>query len=156
MGSYALDTMVWRDLDVTLEAPSISVSDFFVLGGSLVAQLNPIKMSFRNERLARSPGLPIGLYWGMYLGDERAGAWKIDVWAVDVEHIEKDLALRKTIVEKLTPKSRRAILEIKSRCWQDPGYRRDFYALDIYKAVLDAGVTDINGFRSYLTRTKGV
>jgi hypothetical protein len=37
-------------------------------------------MHFRDESTAGTPGLPCGFYWGIYLGDERSGAWKIDIW----------------------------------------------------------------------------
>jgi hypothetical protein len=30
-------------------------------------------MSFRNELIAKTKGLPTGLYWGIYFGNERAG-----------------------------------------------------------------------------------
>src|SRR5689334_17744917 len=82
-GSYALKLMTWRDLDIYLQYENISEEKFFELGAEIVASFQPVKMSFRNERLARTQGLPPGLYWGIYLGDEKAGAWKIDIWAMN-------------------------------------------------------------------------
>src|SRR4051794_17411125 len=81
-GSYSLGLMTWRDLDVYLEVDNFSETDFFLLGSKICSVFTPIKMSFRNELLAKTKGLPSGLYWGVYLGNERAGAWKIDIWAV--------------------------------------------------------------------------
>ena len=82
-GSYALGLMTWRDLDIYLETEHISDVDFFKLGGEISNLLQPVKMSFRNELIAKTPGLPAGLYWGIYLGDERQGAWKVDMWAAN-------------------------------------------------------------------------
>src|SRR5688500_8193348 len=79
-GSYALDLMTWRDLDIYLEGEELNDLDFFQLGASISMNLKPVKMSFRNELIAKTKGLPNGLYWGVYLGDERSGAWKIDIW----------------------------------------------------------------------------
>jgi hypothetical protein len=153
-GSYSLGLMTWRDLDIYLEIDVFSETDFFALGGKICSAFNPVKMSFRNELLAKTKGLPEGLYWGIYLGDERAGAWKIDIWAVGAPECQRLLRYCAAIEQKLTPDAAERILEIKSRCWQDPQYRRSYSSADIYDAVLEKGVADIEGFRAYLQNTK--
>lgn len=82
-GSFELDLMTWRDLDIYLETSNFSETEFFKMGGEIAKLLDPVKMSYRNELIAKTDGLPSGLYWGIYLGNERTGAWKIDVWAID-------------------------------------------------------------------------
>jgi len=149
-GSYDLDLMTWRDLDIYLQTDSISEENFFSLGGEITTLLHPAKMSFRNERLAKTEGLPNGFYWGVYLGNERAGAWKIDIWAVNKDECEQLLRYCRALKEQLTPESSLKILEIKSQCWQHPEYRRSFSSKDIYEAVLQNGVSDIDGFRDYI------
>jgi hypothetical protein len=69
--------MTWRDLDIHLVREQADVRAFFALGGEIAALLAPPRMHFRDESRQRTPGLPPGFYWGVYLGDERAGAWKI-------------------------------------------------------------------------------
>ncbi len=78
-GSYVLKLMAWRDLDVYLEKDGMLDKDFFELGGEIAAVLRPVKMNFRDGRIDRAEALPEGLYWGIYLGNEREGAWKIDI-----------------------------------------------------------------------------
>src|SRR5437868_8420542 len=70
-GSYDLNLMTWRDLDIYLEVDSVSLNDFFILGGKIAEVMHPVKMSFRNELAGKTQGLPSGLYWGIYLGNER-------------------------------------------------------------------------------------
>jgi hypothetical protein len=149
-GSYALDLMTWRDLDIYLEADSLPETDFFNLGSKICTALQPVKMSFRNERMAKTPGLPHGLYWGIYLGNERAGAWKIDIWAVDRADCAALLAHCANRKQQLTPAAVQHILAIKSQCWQDPAYRRSYSSDDIYTAVLEKNIADLEGFRAYL------
>lgn len=149
-GSYALDLMTWRDLDIYLEADNLQETDFFRLGSKICAALQPVKMSFRNERIGKSAGLPHGLYWGIYLGNERAGAWKIDIWAVEKVECATLLAHCSDRKQQLTPAAMRHILAIKSQCWQDPAYRRSYSSDDIYTAVLEKNITDLEGFRAYL------
>lgn len=154
-GSYALKLMAWRDLDLYLVTEELRLSEFFCLGGKIADLLTPTKMSFRNERVARTEGLPVGLYWGIYLGDERAGAWKIDLWAVSKEQFRALDEFCQNIERRLTAAARRKIIEIKAQCWMKPGYRRTFSSRDIYEAVLAEGVGDLAAFDAYLQRVKG-
>ena len=154
-GSYLLNLMTWRDLDIYLEMDKLNEEKFFELGNKINALLKPVKMSFRNELLAKSKGLPEGLYWGIYLGDERKGAWKVDVWAVETKECKRLTEYCEALKQKITPGDALRILEIKSQCWMDPGYRRTYSSGDIYTAVLGKNVTDIEGFREYLRTVSG-
>lgn len=149
-GSYALDLMTWRDLDIYIETENISEQKFFTLGSEINSRFNPVKMSYRNERIIQTQGLPVGLYWGVYFGNERKGAWKIDIWAVDAQECGQRIKFCDDIAQRLTPLSRQIILAIKSQCWQDAEYRRSYSSNDIYEAVLDNGITTIEDFRKYL------
>jgi hypothetical protein len=142
--------MTWRDLDIYLETDLISEQRFFQLGGELSAALSPLRMHFRNERIAKTEGLPDGLYWGIYLGAERQGAWKIDVWAVCADECDRLIKYCETIREQLDDTLASAILSIKSQCWQDPEYRRVYSSAHIYEAVLKGGVRNLKGFWDYL------
>ncbi len=153
-GSYALGLMVWRDLDLYLETKQLSLTQFFMLGGDLANLLTPIRMSFRNERIARTPGLPHGLYWGVYLGNGSHGAWKIDVWAIEPEQYQALSSHQEAIADTLTPETRRTILNIKAAIWNKPDYRRTFSSQDVYQAVLQHDVTTLDEFWNYV-RQKG-
>jgi hypothetical protein len=156
VGSYALQLMTWRDLDIHLVDDDPRVEVFFDLGGRLAALLHPHRMHFRDESTTRTPDLPCGLYWGVYLGDERRGAWKIDIWQTDAQGFESVRRFCDGIAGRLDPSSRQAILSIKSACWAHPEYRRGFTSADVYDAVLDRGVRDVAGFWRDLMERKGV
>lgn len=156
VGSYALGLMTWRDLDVHLIRESVSVEEFFGLGGRIAALLKPHRMHFRDESAVATKGLPHGLYWGVYLGDERAGAWKIDVWLTDRAGFEPTQEFAEHLASRLTDEKRKTIVSIKEACWRHPEYRRGFTSADVYSAVLDRGVRDVAGFWSDLRMTKGI
>ncbi len=153
-GSYSLNLMTWRDLDIYIQNENMSEAEFFQLGAEINKKYNPVKMSYRNERITQTKGLPPGLYWGVYSGNERNGAWKIDIWAVDENECRRLLKFCDDIAAKLTLFTKQIILTIKSSCWQDPEYRRSYTSNDIYKAVLDNEVTSLEEFRSYLERNQ--
>ena len=156
VGSYALGLMTWRDLDVHVVREDTSVEDFFALGGSIASLLKPHRMHFRDETRVATEGLPRGLYWGVYLGDERAGAWKIDVWLTDRAGFEPTRKFGERLASRLTDENRKVIVSIKEASWRHPEYRRGFTSSDIYSAVLERGVRDVAGFWSDLKMTKGI
>jgi hypothetical protein len=156
VGSYALRLMAWRDLDIHLVRQDLGVDTFFSLGGRIATLLHPHRMHYRNESLIQTPDLPRGLYWGVYLGDERRGAWKIDIWQTNQHEFESVRRFGDDISKRLSAATRQAILEIKDVCWAHPEYRRGFSSADIYSAVLDRGVRDVPGFWADLRERKGI
>ena len=110
-------------------------------------------MHFRDETTEQTPGLPRGLYWGIYLGDERKGAWKIDIWATSRADFEPSRQFSEKIQQRLTPDTRERILEIKSACWQHPDYRKTFSSADIYDAVFEHGIRTVDQFWSLRRRS---
>jgi hypothetical protein len=150
VGSYALRLMVWRDLDIHLVQPRPDRNAFFELGARVANLLKPPRMHYRDETIAATPGLPNGLYWGVYLGDERAGAWKIDLWMTEPQVFQTIRAYGEQLGARLTASARSNIMQIKSACWQHPEYRRGFSSSDIYLAVLDHNVVDVEGFWTFL------
>ena len=149
-GSYALRLMTWRDLDIYLESPAITVPEFFALGSRIAALLDPWKMFFTNNRAQFDANYPPGLYWGIRLGDVRSGAWKIDLWAMDSAACRSALADCDRIAARLTPESRQVILALKAQLWHQPAYRDTITSKMIYDAVLEEGVTDLEAFWAFV------
>jgi hypothetical protein len=156
VGSYALGLMTWRDLDIHVVREDLDVRAFFDLGAEIAAFLKPHRMHFRDESVVATPGLPRGFYWGVYLGDERNGAWKIDVWQTDRQEFESVRRFGEDLSARLNDANRAVILEIKAACWQHPQYRRGFTSVDVYTAVLDRAVRDLQGFWADLRKRKGI
>jgi hypothetical protein len=143
VGSYSLCLMAWRDLDIEVVREPFDRRAFFDLGHRISECLTPPRMHYRDETVARTPGLPSGLYWGICLGDERKGAWKIDIWSVDRLHAESQKIRAAELARRLTPETRRVIITLKEQVWSDLRYRRAFSSQDLYECVLDHGVRDL-------------
>ena len=72
VGSYALELMVWPDLDVLMDAPGITVNEFVEPGGRIAAMLSTWKMLLTNNRDHKgTPPDPRGFYWGIRPGASR-------------------------------------------------------------------------------------
>jgi len=151
VGSYALELMVWRDLDVLMDAPGITVNEFFELGGRIAAMLSPWKMFFTNNRDHQgTPSDPRGLYWGIRLGDIKAGAWKIDLWAFELEQSREKILECQHLKSRLNHQTRLTILRLKSQLWCDSRYGDQVTSQDIYDAVLGHGAQSLADFWSYV------
>jgi len=107
-------------------------------------------MHYRDQTIISTEGLPAGLYWGVYLGDEREGAWKVDIWLTNSEGFRAVSEYGERISKRLTDAIRQSILEIKSACWKHPQYRKGFSSSDIYDAVLDHEIKNVEEFWRFL------
>ena len=145
-GSYSYDLMCWRDLDVYVLDPKHDLKQCFDVGYELTKQLGALKSRFTNN-LGSTPN---GLYWGIKLGDERRGAWKLDVWFMDLSSYEQHALYCSQMRERLTAADRSAILEIKEAYWQRPEYRDSITSDLIYRAVFDNGVRSVADFERFL------
>ncbi|HEX2944847.1 MAG TPA: hypothetical protein VHT96_02705 [Clostridia bacterium] len=155
-GSYYLNLMTWRDLDLYIDNSNMSNEHFFRLGHDIASIIQPHRMHYRNEFIGNSQGLPKGLYWGIYTNIIEPGTWKIDLWAVD----SMQFAGFKNDVNKLKSKidsyKREMILEIKANVCNHPFYRKEFTSVDIYQAVLDESVINLEEFKKWLKENKNV
>jgi hypothetical protein len=156
VGSYALQVMAWRDLDLSLVMEELTLPQFFALGRDLALTLHPYSMSFRDERTEHTPGRPRGLYWGVYTRRVGLDEWKIDLWAMTAEASRTRTQYVEHLNARLDAPNRRSILTIKHRVCGHPDYRRRFTSSDIYTAVLEHGITSIDEFRRWLKTHRGI
>ncbi|MEW6209600.1 MAG: hypothetical protein AB1631_14630 [Acidobacteriota bacterium] len=145
-GSYSYDLMCWRDLDIYILDPEYDLKRCFEVGYELTDRLGARKSRFTNN----IGGEPDGFYWGIKLGDERQGAWKLDVWFQDQAGYQKHADYSFRMRERLTAKTRRIILAIKESYWQRPSYRDTITSDMIYRAVLDNGVGSVSDFERFV------
>ncbi len=146
-GSYSYDLMCWRDLDVYVLDPQHDLKRCFEIGYELTRRLSAKKARFTNNVGSE----PNGLYWGIKLGDERRGAWKLDVWFLDSPGYEQHANYCAVMRERLTMEHRSAIVEIKEAYWRRSEYRDTITSDLIYCAVLDNGVRTVGDFQQFLS-----
>jgi hypothetical protein len=145
-GSYSYDLMCWRDLDIYVLDPEHNLKRCFDVGYELTRRLAAKKSRFTNNL----GGEPNGLYWGIKLGEERQGAWKLDVWFLDLAGYQQHAAYSARLRESLTAETRSAILAIKEAYWQRPAYRDTITSDMIYRAVLAQGIRTVRDFEQFV------
>lgn len=155
-GSYSLNLMTWRDLDIYLEANEMTEKRFFNLGKEIVLRLKAHRMHFRNEFIGRTPNLPVGFYWGIYTTLNFSDVWKIDIWAIDSKQLNLYQKELDDLKSKIDEEKRLNILVIKHHFCKHPEYRRKFAARDIYHAVIAENVKSTKEFSEWLRSKKGI
>lgn len=145
-GSYGLDLMTWRDLDLRVQLPlDHDTNTFFQLGAQLAQQFVIHKATFSNQFIRADVPFDHGLYWGIRL-EYQQQLWKIDLWGYGPQHyqahVEQDVQLQAV----LATADHVAILRIKDVLCQDERYRYDVTSMHIYQAVTTAGITTVDEF----------
>ncbi len=156
VGSVALDLMTWRDIDLEVICNKEPTrEDALEVVEILFVENDFRKVTPIDYREGEGVSKPKGLYIGGQYIDEDRNEWKVDIWLLTPDSAN---AKKKTqeIRDKLTPKYRERILNLKSRLHDHPKYRKQVLSVDIYDAVLDKEVKDLEGLKEYLKEVKNL
>ncbi|MEA3364075.1 MAG: hypothetical protein U9Q79_00420, partial [Candidatus Hydrogenedentes bacterium] len=152
-GSYALDLMAWRVLDIRLVLFEMwdPLDAFFVLGHRIAKQRGVFRMTFSNHVRKPTPDLPGGLLWDIrVVNPDNDEEWKLALWAVDKAHVQQNDGLLERIREALDEESRRLILRLTHALSAKQGHLPFLSSLKLYEAVLFEGLRDEAAIRAYL------
>ncbi len=151
VGSFETGLMVWRDIDIELEK-EIDEKEYWETVNTLFYSPKLKYLTLIDFRKSINPNTPKGLYIGIKYWFENK-EWKIDVWFMPPRSKDSE-NLNEWIKDKLNDENRKTILQIKNQVYKNPEYRKEFFAVDIYKAVIEKRVKDLEGFKQYLKQTK--
>ncbi len=154
-GSAELDLMTWRDIDIEVRSvcmpnrdQAIAIAAFFFKQNG-VRKVTAIDYSDGDDMQKLK-----GYYNGVEYIDEEGKKWKLDIWSVSKANARSDVVTQ-NVKKKLNSENRKKILELKTHYLNDPRFRSNFFSIDIYEAVLDKGVSDVEGFETFLkTKSK--
>lgn len=151
-GSSVLGLMTWRDIDISVSSPRLSIERAYEAMVPLLTHPHVKQVRYLNESGSFNPtGLPRDeRYFFMVMYDSGAESnWKIDIsfW---LEEGVRSEPIHDMIEQKLTPETCLIILRIKEVWWRQPSYRQEVSSVDIYDAVLQHGIRTLEEFDHYL------
>jgi hypothetical protein len=151
-GSYALDLMVWPDIDMQVEIDANTHDRIRVFSDLAYKFLQD--SDFKNVKLinftpGKKPGMPTGMYMGLTC-KHNGQSWKIDIWALDPEHIHNNVNYMNQVELKLTKNLKEFIIDWKHKLLRD-GRIPQFGSYMLYKAVLFEGMKGDDEILKYLT-----
>ncbi|MGC4108200.1 MAG: hypothetical protein QM753_17890 [Thermomicrobiales bacterium] len=150
VGSYAMGLMVWPDIDITvtnLGKPDLDVA--LQLVRRFMNDAGAHRVNIADHRDGSHPAFPPGIYLGPDIVHDGI-AWQVDVWLVDPESGRERGEQTARYMAHLTDTQRRSILAIKQVAAASDVYHRGVSSVDIYSAVLEAGVATPEEFVAWL------
>jgi len=153
VGSVALGLMTWRDIDIDCEMPGkLKEEDFWEAARHLLTLEQVRLITLVDNRLSIEKNRPQSMYIGAKFQAVDGAIWKIDIRFVSEQYAIAQKYLE-SISSRLTKENRKAILEIKDVVALDSRYRTEISSVDIYEAVLDEGIMDLEGFKEKLLKS---
>lgn len=150
IGSTTLGLMVWRDIDIQVSSPALSISHAFEIMNPILSHpfVKHVRY-FHQSGLFKLDGLDERLFFMVFYESQTDEEWKLDIsfWLADGLRPEP---IQDFIEQQLTTETRLIILRIKNVWYKLPNYRTKVFSTDIYDAVLKHGVRDVDGFDTYL------
>lgn len=164
VGSAALGLMTWRDIDIEVSG-DVDLSGYLEVVSKLIENPRIIDLTLQDTRESTNEEMADGWYIGAryalveadkwdLIKKHKQEAWKIDIWIISGDHPKLGIENTKKIAGKLTEENRLQILVIKDKLATHPWYRKKIYSMDLYQAILDDGVTDLDGFVKWVKQNK--
>lgn len=126
IGSYACQTMVWPDIDISIRLQNKAFEEFAKMTWEIMNIPNIYKLIYKNEFLEMTENKR-AFYIGIYYFDEKMvnKQWKIDIKGMFEEEYDECVNTIKKKKEELTASRRSLIIEAKKAvCVEIGGFYR--------------------------------
>ena len=146
--------MTWRDIDLEVVVTKLNKGQITkIIDHLLNLSKCRIDFTFIDNTNSHKPSMPTGFYLGIKYEVERDKTWKIDIWII-VSHANGYLNTIK-LKNQLTEQTKLSILDIKNQVADHPKYKaKEIQSVDIYDAVLNHGVHNLEEFKTYLQKIR--
>lgn len=153
-GSYALDLMVWNDIDcqVVFKEEVDPLEGFMQLVKMLFQLKGIASIKLINFNENPKNGMPKGLYLGFNYHSPKLGNWKIDVWHLNDDDFKENQRFMAALSNLLTDESRELLLQWKFQLMGDSKRVPHLGSYALYQAILFEGLNNNEDIRQYLNK----
>ena len=146
VGAVAYDLVVSPDIDMEVFTDGTPrIRDGFRVLAELAEHPSVTRARFTNALDTADQGL----YWQLRCRDDDGDEWKVDIWTLDRDHPGPlSTALVAAMRSAVRTDDRRRILTLKEA--RAAGAAQGVASIDIYRAVLDGGVTTPDELEAFL------
>ena len=150
VGSFETGLMVWRDIDIEL-VKEIDDKDYWKAVDELFYDNSKLKyLTLINFKNSKNPMTPKGFYIGIKCWLENK-EWKIDVWFIP-PRLKGSENMNEWVKNRLTDENKKIILQIRNQIHKSQKYRKEIFSTDVYRAVIENRVNNLEGFKEYLKK----
>lgn len=154
-GSYALDLMVWRDLDIFIDIDQIFQDDIYDLVNTVMSRFRPVWLETK-DTFNENTGCPKGYFLGFETLKVNNKLWNVDIWVTNRAHIHSNLDYINKLKSKLNDDSRKIIMDIKKQLIELKEYGTKYFSIDIYNGVINKGFKTLEDFSKLKTNEEGL
>ena len=155
VGSYALNLMVRRDIDIYFQlSDDLDIGTFFAIGAAITQHFRVLKASYSNHFIRNFPGFDHGLFWGIQLS-HLGQKWKVDLWGHGAKQFAEHYAQSVQLEAALQAIDPVTILRIKEGLRAGDGYRDGVSGNSIYTAVVTENARSIEQFCDWWNNKAG-
>ena len=147
-GSYALDAMAWPDVDINVRFAGHH-EDVFALGSEILREVSPSWFELRQA--ANEKDSP-GIYFLGFETRRQSILWNVDIWFLDDDRFVANQDWLRATCSAMTSELRDSIVAIKHSLLTRGVYPAERASMDVYAAVLGAGVRDVEEFDAWCAR----
>ena len=145
VGSYAMRTVVWRDLDFERMTHNPDWRDHWGLGEALAGTECVYRLSCIDAY--RDPHFfDYGLYWGVRASGPNGAEWKLDLWTGRPDEFAPSLERRAKWMDLMTEDARLDVLALKEVVHTHAEYGKTLLSVHVYEAVLEHGIGNVEDF----------
>ena len=135
-GSYKLDTMAWRDIDIYMDINNITQDIVYEMMFKFIGKFRPVwyesKDSFKEDT-----GCPKGYFIGFETFAVCEHLWNVDIWITDRNTINDNIEMMSKWLNLLDNDSRNEIVKKKQELMESGEYGESVFSVDIYNTVLN-------------------
>lgn len=143
IGSYRMDMMAWNDLDIDVENDEMTIDKLYALTEFVLKTFRPVWYEAKQEQNEQGENVWFHGFETMQDGQ----LWNVDLWFFNRRTIEQAEAYCDGVAHRADAAQRQAILDIKTELIARGLYSfEQFKSMDVYQAVLDQGVRDVESF----------
>lgn len=148
-----MDMMAWNDLDIDIENQTMSIDKLYGLTNYIFHTFPPLWYEAKEE--INEEGKTVWFHGSHTMIEDEL--WNLDLWFFDFDTNTKAECYCFNIMEmaRQIPGSREHIIRIKQELQERKLY--GFYqysSMDVYRAVLEQGITDTDDLLSRYIRTE--
>ena len=146
-GSYYLDVMAYPDIDLYITR--VNLQQLFEIGSQIAAC--DLVSQIVYEKSDDPVNMPEGLYLKSRVNYGDWGRpWKIDLWSLAEDVIQRKMEDMRHFQQKLTPLLRQQIIRYKLSVLTSQRRTPMYSGYYIYKAFIDEGLTDFESVTQFL------
>ena len=147
VGSYALNLMTWRDLDLYGDATDVDLESIYDIVNGITPIYHPVWFEGKEDRMSDRRCFFVGFETDL-LG---TGRWNVDIWFFEREILDQQHADLTRLQQEITQDIQQTILRLKTTLCMRGDYGKTIQSIHLYDAVINHHLTTVNQIDAWMS-----